>query len=820
MEFDHELRQDLLHFLRSLSTVALPPTFDASRERLLKRMGDIGEPPDEYVNMEPEKPLSNCSAQRPDSSADYIMPCSFLYKNGPIKIPPANETKIPTTVPKQFVSPSRPPTYFQPLPPTDSPLIRLPPQDTPLSTNVVSNVSQDQLSNVEEVDDSESTEIYAKMNAQEAEAKSQKFEQLRRKERKFLFEVTRSFWAALLDAHILCYDTKKDPKPTQVLPLKGSTCQPVSVEQSSPKKPVDSTFEICLKDNRSFQFIAFAPKDRSQWISAIRRVQAKAATANKVSQPVKAIPKPVEVEPSSTDRNSNDDYEDLVITCLQDALNLPPRIPIINNDNGKSLTASTAAPSINSKSPILPQKAPAKYIEELSEPKNSKPGRPAPPSVPNRSLRELPSLPLSEESPNEDKDMFYSMIPEEINTSQEVASEIDVEQTVQAFEEVLYDDIYNVRQEVRLIETGNIDVEQDTRASVEENQESETYDDVAQVKEEVQNLRKMEKEMQKTVENEIEKQASKVVPKTPTKSSPFRSILDRIMQKSESPQKGDSKKNQISSSPQHNDNISAPSKLPLDRKSEELNHSNINTEAIDGSDYNSPPPPRPLLDKKPLDHEIEEEQMIYDDIGTKNDEPLNCIVKPAKILNNKQKTDALWMNNKLVFEKQSVAIGRHKNLPNVVRNLNKTFESEIYQNQPADSNLEENSEHYQIPKNPDAGAQTPPPMSLLDTTDEEIYDDVGIVAQKKRASQEAKSKPLVQTTSKIGWNPAKAKSSEINSFGATNKLSTFKPEEQSSEKKVRQIFSSGKKFRMLQTKPCITKSEAYHNVSDIYDDCR
>ncbi|XP_015509425.1 uncharacterized protein [Neodiprion pinetum] len=812
MEFDYELRQDVLGFLRSLSTIALPPTLDASRERLLKRIGDNGEPPDEYVNMQPDKPLSNCSTQRPDSSEDYITPCipSFLHKNSLIKIRSATETKIPTTFPKHFASPSRPPTYVQPLPPTDSPVIQRPYHDTQSSTNVVSTVKQDELATVEEIDDSESTEIYAKMNAQEAEAKSQKFEQLRRKERRFVFEGTRLFWAALLDAHILCYNNKRDPEPTQVLPLKGSTCQPVNAKQFSPKKLVDSTFEICLKDNRKFQFIAVAPTDMSQWMTAIHKIQEKTATANQASQPVKAIPKPVKLEPCPTDRNSNEDYEDLVITSIQEALNLPPKFPTSNYVHEKSLTTSTAESSINSKSPMLPQKVPAKYVGELSEPKSSKPSKPAPPRVLIPTPRKLPSLPLSEEFPNEDKDMVYSMIPEENPTSQDVDFKGDVEQAD------LYDDIDSILQKVKSIETRNVDVVQQTQASVHESEGSDTYDDVVQVKEEVQNLRKMEKVMQKTTENDIEKQA----PKTPTKSSAFRSILGRIRQKSESPQKGDSKKNPISLSPQNNDNISAPynKSLPLDENSEELKRSDINTGALDLSDYNSPPPPRPLLDKKPLDHEIEE-QMIYDDIGIKSNEPVNCIVKPVKILDDKQKTNALLMNNKSVFEKQSVASLSYKKFSKVVRNLDKSFEDDIYQNQPAESNLEESSEHYQIPVNPDAGAQTPPPNSLSDNNGEEIYDDVGIVAQKKRANQEAKSKPMVQTPSNGVWTLPKAKSSEIKLFAKTNKFSTFKPEESSSEKKVRQLFSGGIKFKMPQAKQYITKRGACHIGNDIYDDC-
>lgn len=195
---------ELLEFLRTLKDFDLPAQFQKIRERLVFRVQTAAASASgNYIHMKPGKPIEYDSSTD-NSSAEYVAPSNELQSERtpivePKRPPPISDSFLfsyrnekqrisnsSTTSSFSAVS-ARPPTYLvveNPPSPTTEPVV--------VAASKITEIPKD-----EETQDS-LVRTYEDMNSFEAEDKAVIFGQLKKKEKRFLFETLRAYWAGEL----------------------------------------------------------------------------------------------------------------------------------------------------------------------------------------------------------------------------------------------------------------------------------------------------------------------------------------------------------------------------------------------------------------------------------------------------------------------------------------------------------------------------------------------------------------------------------------------------------------------------------------------
>ncbi|XP_015171676.1 PREDICTED: uncharacterized protein LOC107063975 [Polistes dominula] len=138
----------------------------------------------------------------------------------------------------------------------------------------LSKIENDKKKELEESQVNALVNIYSSLSASQAKSEALKCGILFRKEGKklFLFEQYRISWVALVRSHLLIYGNEGDNKPYVVQGLRGYSSRPAPSIIPRDQKRSEAAFEIFKPGNKTLQFIARTPKDMEQWVAKICQV--------------------------------------------------------------------------------------------------------------------------------------------------------------------------------------------------------------------------------------------------------------------------------------------------------------------------------------------------------------------------------------------------------------------------------------------------------------------------------------------------------------------------------------------------------------------
>ncbi|XP_046825795.1 uncharacterized protein LOC124427229 [Vespa crabro] len=116
--------------------------------------------------------------------------------------------------------------------------------------------------------------IYSNLSGAQAKSKSLKCGPLFRKEGKklFVFEQYRINWVALVGSHLLIYGNERSNKPYSIQGIRGYSGRPAPNIVPRDQKRSEAAFEIFKPGNKTLQFIARTPKDMEQWVAMVCQV--------------------------------------------------------------------------------------------------------------------------------------------------------------------------------------------------------------------------------------------------------------------------------------------------------------------------------------------------------------------------------------------------------------------------------------------------------------------------------------------------------------------------------------------------------------------
>lgn len=404
-----------------------------------------------------------------------------------------------------------------------------------------------------------------------------------------------------------------------------------------------------------------------------------------------------------------------------------------------------------------------KVLKETQSPPaiRTLPPKPIRPVLLTRQFRDLPAPPVISD-PDDEANTIYNEIdnPQTKSESGKPKSqkfiEYDDEEENKEILDEFYDDISNVKEQVLELKLKNnigaanaLPEEPHVASSVDEEQG--TYDDVEVVKKEVQCLK--EKEVAAKAEAskcEKEKRATKEPPKVPVRFSPVKNFLGRM----KPPQKEEKVKQAVEASVQQQ--CETPVGIHEDLGSRDSSDGYINDRLLNQSNYNTPRTPRPVrsVDASREDMEIAEEEGFYDDVVGTTSKLGKCMTNQNSEAKTRKKTDVLL--TKSTFIPKDANVRSLRGTKKVVRNLAENFKGEIYENQPGNQRIQKNSESKKTLTSTNSNPQPAIAEDLEDDAEvEPIYDDVQIVAEKKRASNNLKKKIAVESPSKKPRVPIK-----------------------------------------------------------------
>lgn len=320
----------------------------------------------------------------------------------------------------------------------------------------------------------------------------------------------------------------------------------------------------------------------------------------------------------NSQQNSNyaeEQYQDVGSLIVDKIPNEPPTVGV--NENVPSQTDSND-PIDASLSPSTPIPCDTAIVSFPSRPHL---GRTHPPPLPARIPRRLPSLPVQKSSsyqfPEEDEDDIYHKI-EDFRNGTIRYENVGAAKTN---EPETYDDI---QVSINTDKSNNKKKIVVKRTSTDSSNEV-TYDDTGNTV-----LNRAEEQDQlasyDNVETAKEKSNGTQTPsKTDecVKSPQKRSFLDRVRSRRESPKKVEKKsKRKIvqSVSPVENDE---PQPIYYDDVSDLMNVQREICLEEEQSEYNSPPPPRPVFAKPPITSDTTDEREFYDDVASLRDRSTN-----------------------------------------------------------------------------------------------------------------------------------------------------------------------------------------------------
>ncbi|XP_014482177.1 PREDICTED: uncharacterized protein LOC106748302 [Dinoponera quadriceps] len=538
--------------------------------------------------------------------------------------------------------------------------------------------------------------IYKNLSAAQCKNNSHKCGPLHWKNGK-IFSERRPYYVALIGTHLLIYRSEQHSGPCNIYSIRGCIARSNLSPNLSPRngQKSKSAFEICCPGSKTLQFIARTPKDMEQWTAKICEVGCNNEGA-KID------------EETNHGSKSNASSESPMNHCKDHAMS-----PLHQN-------AHKLADNVKKKSTA---KGEAKNNRNEAEKNMIENPPPLPARIPRRIL---PSVPSNDSMPSyrgtedydDDDDTYYKIEDlqnglayqnitlakkQHVNVGDKEDREVVEYDDVHAskrkkeeqvhegksdkifIEEEMYDDIFTLSR----VKT-NIEEETSKNGDCSDDGEESFYDDV-------ENL--LEKSTKERVKDQIEA-SSKILQK--------RSFLERVWNKKESSGKTDKRLwGKASSSPIQSS--SATKVIPTYDDVSDLmpnQESLTNNEEQELSEYNYPPPPRPVCTKSSfiinqIDPNPVEE--LYDDVSA-------CRTRH----NNHQQ---------MVMQSMQESCTNLKEIKNEETELR------------ARGNLiEEEIEHYQSPKS-DLRVDDIPEYQ-----NEELYDDIALCANFKARQRDINEK--------------------------------------------------------------------------------
>ncbi|XP_011335840.2 uncharacterized protein LOC105278440 [Ooceraea biroi] len=532
--------------------------------------------------------------------------------------------------------------------------------------------------------------IYKNLPAAQSRSKCHKCGPIYKKEGKKLFlPESRACWIALVGSHLLVYRNERQPRPYVIYAIRGYMARAAPHVIPNDRQKKDSAFEIYKPGNETLQFIARTPKDMDQWIAKVHEVGC------------------------GGKENVNSDVE---IREKQRATN--ELSPCLNRrEKNKEMRHQDAAGN-----PMTTNKSVESLADQQRDEKKKR-GKETvenPPPLPSRIPRRLPSLPPDSAIPSyrvaveddDDDDEIYHKIEDLINGTCYQNLALRRRRAIEEQQDVIsYDDIHGTKEK----EEEQMQGKADSTMSQEE-----TYDDIvpsrtnaSAAKTEHQDNQsgsgpaaEKEKEFYDDVENlisngKIAKDRAKDQTDTSSKSPQKKSFLGRVLSRKEfyskSPEKKYKGKNASSNPPPSS---VAAEEMPTYDDVSDLTanqESLVNDEEL--SEYNCPPPPRPVYTTKSpivnnLDDQVEE---IYDDVNTCREQYNKSHQQSTQESRSREaKSDAAVCN-------ADQGMNDGDNLPQ-----------------------EEEIEHYQSPRS-DLRICEVQQTTEIQQTEEDLYDDVALL---------------------------------------------------------------------------------------------
>ncbi|XP_076169963.1 uncharacterized protein LOC143148012 [Ptiloglossa arizonensis] len=575
------------------------------------------------------------------------------------------------------------------------------------SVEATNNITSDHPLNQDEEIERIVVEIYQTFPAAQTKIKCQKCGPLFKREGKklFVFEQYRACWVGLVGLHLLIYESDHDNRPYKILPIRGYMARAAPNAISRDQRKSESTFEIFRPGNRTLQFVAKSPKDMEDWVMKISELYDEDKKDNKDLTKSPSTGVYVENDASQNDgrspreeSNSKEERYQNVETLGADKTipEVSLTVASVPNGDGEAVAASPSSKDVFSEAANLSTSAsPPEFV-------------PAP-RLPARIPRRLPSLPVrgsstSYELPEEEEDDIYHKIEDFRDTGHcygNVGKILEIKPDDNHSNELeTYDDISaNIKDEIRPDEKSKKNSELRELGVARRlfiSQSEATYDDAASASIAPKDNARFDENL--LLNGKSSKDRATENSEVPAKSPLKKSCLSRVRSKRESPRKSEKKlKRKIPTPPPTNIEETST----YDDVSDLMNAGQEAKRSLEEeeSEYNCPPPPRPVYTKPPVIADEIDKQTFYDDIA---------------VCRRSYKDEETCQSDRRISSKVNHIHGvARTDVDNFVSCGNIDYQ----QRSPQDNN-----EHYQTPRNESSHHKYPPVNQQ-----EELYDDIAIL---------------------------------------------------------------------------------------------
>ncbi|KYQ57134.1 Src kinase-associated phosphoprotein 2-B, partial [Trachymyrmex zeteki] len=520
--------------------------------------------------------------------------------------------------------------------------------------------------------------IYKNVSAMQIKSKCYKCGPLYRKEGKKLFlSESRACWIALVGSHLLIYRSERHNRPYAIYQIRGYRARPAPMMIPRDRQKSESAFEIYSPGNETLQFIARTPKEMDQWIAKICEIECcNESERKKATEAHEKKGRTTIVESPLTDHSRSN-------KTTRDA----EKSVVVDNSTAKAAELTSNRNKVERK----------ENTDERA------------PSLPARIPRRLPSLPPDNE----------------ILTVSSYRATVDGDDDD---DDDIYHRIEDLRNETRY---QNMILPKDKQAGASDEKQKEeraiAYDDIG--------ARNKKNERN----DQVEKDRVKI--ETSSKLQQKKSFLDRVLSRRESPKSKESDKRERYRYKEREDKVSSNPASSLDMEKmptyddvsdltskQDYQAGSLTDEDEELSEYNHPPPPRPIYQVKLLAEGQSETQEFYDDVSAYQE--------------RHNKNPQQVKSNNLILQATRDSCSTK---------VNEAERNATYDTDQSETNAREETEHYQSPRSD---------LCIRDDADEkneQLYDDIALWADftarqrdiaGKRETEDAKSVSL----DKKAWN--------------------------------------------------------------------
>ncbi|XP_018301050.1 DNA ligase 1 isoform X2 [Mycetomoellerius zeteki] len=539
--------------------------------------------------------------------------------------------------------------------------------------------------------------IYKNVSAMQIKSKCYKCGPLYRKEGKKLFlSESRACWIALVGSHLLIYRSERHNRPYAIYQIRGYRARPAPMMIPRDRQKSESAFEIYSPGNETLQFIARTPKEMDQWIAKICEIECcNESERKKATEAHEKKGRTTIVESPLTDHSRSN-------KTTRDA----EKSVVVDNSTAKAAELTSNRNKVERK----------ENTDERA------------PSLPARIPRRLPSLPPDNE----------------ILTVSSYRATVDGDDDD---DDDIYHRIEDLRNETRY---QNMILPKDKQAGASDEKQKEeraiAYDDIGARNKKNERNDQVEKdatriEPKRNLDNDSSIESliphgrfakDRVKIETSSKLQQKKSFLDRVLSRRESPKSKESDKRERYRYKEREDKVSSNPASSLDMEKmptyddvsdltskQDYQAGSLTDEDEELSEYNHPPPPRPIYQVKLLAEGQSETQEFYDDVSAYQER------------HNKNPQQAT---------RDSCST-----------KVNEAERNATYDTDQSETNAREETEHYQSPRSD---------LCIRDDADEkneQLYDDIALWADftarqrdiaGKRETEDAKSVSL----DKKAWN--------------------------------------------------------------------